>query len=128
MKTKTSYKTKDIESYQYYKTAYRANKRYRDKKGEESPLMMSKSDWEYAKNVGLSNQDIVYNQFHKYERKTVQALRTQLEAYGEKTSYKKLQAGDINWKILQERFDELKKTMNSSEAKKTISYEFFGSE
>ena len=53
------------ESYSYYKKAYRANKRYRDKThSDDYGPMLSKSDFEDMKNTGLSTKDIVYNQFH----------------------------------------------------------------
>ena len=43
------------ESYSYYKKAYRANKRYRDKThSDDYGPMLSKSDFEDMKNTGLS--------------------------------------------------------------------------
>ena len=95
------------ESYSYYKTAYRANKRYRDKiHSDDYGPMLSKSEFEDMKSAGLSTKDIVYNQFHFYTRSAAKKIQESIRNEGIKVSLVNIQRR----KFSKEVYDKIGKT------------------
>ena len=119
------------DSYSYYKTSYRANKRYRDKKGSEDYSdMLSKKEFEEIKATGLSTRDIVYNQFHFYERDVAERIKQSLKQEGFKVSIKNIQLRKYDKEVYNRMgslYTEFRKTMSSEDAIGLISYRFYGS-
>ena len=132
MKKKEWYVMKQSkESYSYYKTSYRANKRYRDKIGSEDYSdMLSKKEFEEIRAAGLSTRDIVYNQFHYYERDVAKRIQKSLLQEGFKVSIKNIQLRKYDKKIYDRMgslYTEFRKTMSSEDAIGLLSYRFYGS-
>lgn len=119
------------ESYSYYKTSYRANRRYREKRGSEDYSdMLSKKEFEEIKATGLSTRDIVYNQFHYYEREVAVRIQKSLKQEGFKVSIKNIQLRKYDkevYKRIESLYSDLTSTMSSKEAAALISYVFYGS-
>lgn len=119
------------DTYSYYKKSYRANTRYRTKIGNNDYAdMLSKAEFESYKATGLETKEIVYNQFHYYNRSTVKKLQESLKQEGFNISIKNIQArnysADVYNKISKIYYD-LKATMSSKEAAALISYTYYGS-
>ena len=119
-------------SYEYYKNAYRANKRYRDSIGayESYAGMSSKAEWRESIRAGLSNKDIVYNQFHFYTKEAAHQIQKSLKQEGFKLSIKKIQQRDYTPEMYQkidETYHYLRSTMSGREAAMLISYTYYGS-
>lgn len=119
------------ESYSYYKKSYRANRRYREKKkSEDFSEMLSKEEFEEMKETGLSVRDIVYNQFHFYERDVAEQIQRSLEQEGFKVSIKNIQLRKYDKAVydkMDDLYNNLIQSMSSSEAAQLISYVFYGS-
>lgn len=119
------------DSYSYYKTSYKANERYRKKIGNDDyGALLSRREFEEAREAGLSTQDIVYNQFHFYTKDTAKGIQVSLEQEGFKLSLKDIQARnytDEMYARIDEIYWELTKTMDSKSAAALISYTFYGS-
>lgn len=119
------------DSYSYYKTSYKANKRYRDKKGSEDYSdMLSKKEFEEIKATGLSTRDIVYNQFHYYERDVAERIQKSLKQEGFKVSIKNIQLRKYDkevYKRMESLYNDFTANMSSREAAALISYVFYGS-
>ena len=119
------------ESYSYYKTSYRANRRYREKRvSEDYSDMLSKKEFEEIKATGLSTRDIVYNQFHYYEREVAVRIQKSLKQEGFKVSIKNIQLRKYDkevYKRIESLYSDLTSTMSSKEAAALISYVFYGS-
>ena len=119
------------ESYSYYKTAYRANKRYRDKiHSDDSGPMLSKSELEDMKSTGLSTKDIVYNQFHFYTRSAAKKIQASIRNEGVKVSLVDIQRRKFSKEVydkIGKTYHELRETLSSKDALSLISYTFYGS-
>lgn len=123
------------ESYSYYKIAYRANKRYRDKQGRDDyGEMLNKKEYEEKREAGLKTNEIVYNQFHHYTLDVAEKIQKSLKQEGFNISMKKIQSREYNKEIyekIKSLYDEFTKDtkdgLSSKEASMLISYTFFGS-
>ena len=86
-------KISDKESYKYYTQHYNAMKSNYKKKGwvELIPTKMNKDEWEYKHNQsGISNSEIIYNEFHKYSKEAVENLWSKFkDQYSEKSKIPK---------------------------------------
>ena len=125
-------KSRNKETYSYYKTAYRANKRYREKIGsDEYGEMLSKAEYNEMKASGYSTKQIVYDQFHFYSKQTALDIQKSLQQEGFKVSLKDIQARNYSKEI----YDAIDLTyhalrdggMSSKEAAVLISYTYYGS-
>ena len=120
------------ESYSYYKTSYKANKRYRDKQGRDDYAgMLNKTEYEELRESGLTTKEIVYNQFHFYTKSVAEKIQKSLKQEGFDISMKKIQSREYS-KEVYDRIKELyaeftKDGLSSKEASMLISYTFFGS-
>ena len=120
------------ESYSYYKIAYRANKRYRDKQGRDDyGEMLNKKEYEEQRESGLKTKEIVYNQFHHYTWSVAEKIQKSLKQEGFKISKKKIQSREYSKEIYEKikaLYDEFTKDgLSGKEAGMLISYTFFGS-
>lgn len=119
------------ESYSYYKNAYRANKRYRDKiHSDDYGPMLSKSEFEDMKSTGLSTKDIVYNQFHFYTRSAAKKIQASIRNEGVKVSLVDIQRRKFSKEVydkIGKTYHELRETLSSKDALSLISYTFYGS-
>ena len=119
------------ESYSYYKTAYKANKRYRVLKGSDDfGEMLTKAEYNEMRDAGMNTKEIVYNQFHFYHRDTAQKIQKNLLEQGFKVSMKNIQARNYTQEIydaMNETYHALTQSMSSKEAAALISYTYYGS-
>ena len=119
------------ESYSYYKKAYRANKRYREKiHSDDFGPMLSKSDFEDMKNTGLSTKDIVYNQFHCYTRSAAKKIQASIRNEGVNVSLANVQKRKFSPEVydkIGKTYHELREGLSSKDALALISYTFYGS-
>lgn len=119
------------ESYSYYKTAYKANKRYRVLKGSDDfGEMLTKAEYDEQRDSGMSTNEIVYNQFHFYNKDTAQKIQKNLLDQGFKVSIKNIQARNYTQEIydaMSETYHTLIQSMSSKEAAALISYTYYGS-
>ena len=119
------------ESYSYYKTAYKANKRYRVLKGsDDCGEMITKDEYNEMRDTGMKTNEIVYNQFHFYSRDTAQKIQKNLLEQGFKVSIKNIQARNYTQEIydaMNETYHALTQSMSSKEAAALISYTYYGS-
>ena len=119
------------ESYSYYKTAYKANKRYRVLKGSDDfGEMLTKAEYNEMRDAGMNTKEIVYNQFHFYHRDTAQKIQKNLLEQGFKVSMKNIQARNYTQEIydaMNETYHTLTQSMSSKEAAALISYTYYGS-
>lgn len=117
-------------SYQYYKIAYRANKRYKDLHDDDNyGQMLSKAEWQTLSKE-MSTKEIVYNQFHFYTKEAAHQIQKSLKQEGFKLSIKKIQQRDYTPEMYQkinETYHELRSTMSGREAAMLISYTYYGS-
>lgn len=118
-------------TYSYYKTSYIANRKYREKIGRDDYAeMLSKSEFEELREAGLSTQDIVYNQFHFYEKATAKNIQKSLLQEGFKVSMKNIQARRYSPEIynkIKDTYHNLRATMSAAAAANLISYTYYGS-
>lgn len=72
------------ESYSDYKNRFRSSKRYYDKKGIMNHAeMMTEAEWKSARDLEhLSNKDLVYTDFHAYDRETVKNINASFKEQG----------------------------------------------
>lgn len=119
------------ESYSYYKTAYRANKRYRVLKGSDDfGEMLTKDEYNEMRDTGMSTKEIVYNQFHFYHKDIAQRIQQSLVEQGFKVSIKDIQARNYKpeiYEAMSTTYHTLTQSMSSKEAAALISYTFYGS-
>lgn len=118
-------------TYSYYKKSYRANVRYRNKTGNSDYAdMLSKDEFDAYRAAGLDTKDIVYNQFHYYNRATAKQLQNSLKQEGFNLSIQKIQARNYSadvYTAMHKAYYDLKQSMSSSEAASLISYTYYGS-
>ena len=89
-------KISDKESYKYYTQHYNAMKSNYKKKGwvELIPTKMNKDEWEYKHNqAGISNSEIIYNEFHKFSKEASEKLRVKFDI--SKRQLGRLRRGDL---------------------------------
>lgn len=119
------------ESYAYYKKSYRANKRYQDKIGnDEYAPMLTQKEFAEIKDSGISNKDLVYNQFHFYTRDQAEKIKRSLEQEGFKISKKNVQARnytDAMYDRMGEIYHQLREDFNAADAASLIANAFYGS-
>lgn len=126
------------ETYSYYKNAYRANLRYRKKKGNLDNIntMLTEKEWNLAHRFE-SNKDLVWNDFHYYDRQTADTIIAKtFELTGKKlnaTQKFEVSMGKTSAAYKQAISDYNKKMQDdgitdSFVRAKTISQLFFGSE
>lgn len=106
----------DKNSYSYYKTLYRANRRNYEKRGDEiTTAMLTKDEWDFARQ-SVSNSELVWDQFHKYSKKTIQGF---MERFGHSNNmnygvnFYRIAKGDFT----AEEKEELKETYKRYKAK-----------
>lgn len=141
-------------TYSYYKKSYRANERYRIQKGiaDYYSPMLHKSEWQDKIDAGYTNKDIVYSQFHTYDRQAASEIYDQLtealtkhnslvdqgvlpesDRINAKFSRSQIAKGPSAftpemWDLLDSEYHALVAGgMSGSEAKAIISHRFFGS-
>lgn len=119
------------ESYSYYKTSYKANKKYRVLKGSDDfGEMLTKDEYNEMRDTGMNTKEIVYNQFHFYHRDVAQKIQKNLLEQGFKVSMKNIQARNYTpeiYEAMSETYHTLIQSMSSKEAAALISYTYYGS-
>lgn len=122
------------ESYSYYKTLFRATKRYYDKMNYGTGEMLSEQHWEYYKQHGNSNSEIVYSQFHSYDKETVKGITNAFKEAG-LTINSKIRGKIARGEYTDEMFDLIKRAYHegrnngksSTEMQEQLAGLYFGS-
>ena len=119
------------ETYSYYKRAYKANKRYRDKIGNDDYAgMLSEKDWR-LQHKEVSNQEIVYNQFHYFSKDKAKEIQKTLKESDIKLSLVNIQTRNFTpevYDVIKDKYFDLRNSgMSSKEASTLIAYMYFGS-
>lgn len=139
----------DKENYAYYKIMYRSNLKRAIQRGfDSSDNMLTEGEWQRAHDIkGASNSDIVFEQTHRYDRKTTNMIRSYMKEFTDKLKKEYKEKGlkftfnsrktfdsyteeekNLWWKFSREVYDEIRESgIVGAEAEKMTSQMLYGS-
>lgn len=134
-------------NYESYKNAYRKKQNMLTRKGLQMyDKMLTKSEFEAVyeatrndlkqlvksgkrKVIGNVTQTIVTEQTYEYSQKQGKALAEYAKATGQNLTQQQIRAGQIDWSMLEDKQNELKRMgLSGKEINETIGQLYFGSE
>ena len=134
-------------NYESYKNAYRKKQNMLTRKGLQMyDTMLTKSEFEAVyeatrndlkqlvksgkrKVIGNVTQTIVTEQTYEYTQKQGKALAEYAKATGQNLTQQQIRAGQIDWSMLEDKQNELKRMgLSGKEINETIGQLYFGSE
>lgn len=123
----------DKESYEYYVKNYNAQKSYYMRKGyiDLVPIKMGKKEWELKKVKGVTNKEIIYDEFHKYSKEQAKRLQQEFIKAGNKARLAEIARGNVSaaqWTVIKNRYHELLSEGNTAnQAASVIAFQYWGS-
>lgn len=127
------------ESYDYYNKSFAAMKSYYKKKGYDEliPIKMNKEEWTALKDTGISNKDIIYDEFHKYSKAASEKLADKFNVKKTKVNIARLGRGEFTeeenqmlkdaYRLRKEQLMAEGNLHPSTQAAKDVHFDYWGS-